>query len=291
MKPLNLTSTVAALAAAFTLAQTSRAADAPAESWIDQAISPVANPLFFESPFIQSEVRPIFAYHNIDDTFVGGFVRYYALQVRYAVNDRLAIIATKDGYIELRPDAVVPAADGWADIGAGLKYAVIDDREANFILTPGLKFEFPAGQSRVLQGNGDGEFNVFVSAAKGWDRLHVSGTFGARVPVDFDEETASLHYALMVDYYTCQWFIPFVALNGFTWLSEGDTALTGNIEGFDLVNFGSNNVRGETQLTFAVGARSRLCKWADLGFAYERCFTTPKGLFDDRYTFDMIVRF
>lgn len=291
MKSLKLTSAVAALAAAFTLTQSIAAAEAPAESWIDQTISPVANPLFFESPFIQSEVRPIFAYHNIDDSFVGGFVRYYALQVRYAVNDRLAIIATKDGYIQLRPDSVVPADEGWADIGAGLKYALIDDREANFIVTPGLKFEIPAGDDEVLQGNGDGEFNLFVSAAKGWGKFHVTGTFGGRIPIDTDEETASLHYAVMVDYYVCNWFIPFAGINGFTWLSDGDTALTGNIEGFDLVNFGSNDVKGETQLTFAVGARSRVCKWADLGFAYENCITTPKGLFDDRFTMDMIVRF
>lgn len=78
---------------------------AQAEDWTAQAIAPVTNPLFFESPLIQNEVRPIFAYHRLDNTLLGTdvSVRVYAVQLRYAVNDRLAIIATKDGFIEVNP--------------------------------------------------------------------------------------------------------------------------------------------------------------------------------------------
>ena len=57
------------------LAPGARGADAAEASWKDRAISPVANPLFFESPLIQSEVRPLFLYHKIDDEFIGGFAR------------------------------------------------------------------------------------------------------------------------------------------------------------------------------------------------------------------------
>jgi hypothetical protein len=260
------------------------------ESWMDRAITPVANPLFFESPFIQSEVRPLMVYHNIDDSFIGGHVRVYAVQARWAVNDRLAIIATKDGFIELKSDVRALHSDGWADIGLGVKYALIDDRESNFILTPGVKFETTSGSRRVLQANGNGEVNAFVSAAKGWGDFHLTGSVGGRIPIDFDEETASLHYSLQADYYTCQWFIPFVALNGHTVLSEGD-GLPLDFEGYDLINFGASDASGFTQLAFGVGFRSRLCKWADLGFAYEKGITSPKGLFDDRYTVDLVVRF
>jgi hypothetical protein len=39
-------------------------------------------------------------HHRLDSGFVvGGSVNVYAVQLRYAVNDRLAIIATKDGCI------------------------------------------------------------------------------------------------------------------------------------------------------------------------------------------------
>ncbi len=239
---------------------------------------------------IDSEIRPIYVYHNISDSFIGGFARVYALQVRYAVTERLAIIATKDGYIQLRPHVASLNAEGFADIGAGLKYALIDDKEHNFILTPGLKYEAPSGAKQVFQGNGNGEVDLFVSAMKGWDNFHVTASVGGRVPLDFDKETSSLHYSLQLDYYTCQWFIPFAVMNGQTVLSEAK-ALPFNVEGFDLINFGSSNAEGFTQVAVGGGFRSRVCKQADVGFAYEKGISTPKGIFDDRFTVDLIVRF
>jgi hypothetical protein len=260
------------------------------ESWIDKAISPVANPLFFESPFIQSEVRPLFAYHQIDDSFIGGYARVYAVQLRYAINDRLAIIATKDGYIQLRPNVPGLDGEGWADLAAGVKYAIIDDRENAAILTAGVKFEIPTGEADVFQNNGDGEFNLFVSGAKGYGNFHISGSVGVRLPIDMNAENAFLHYSIMLDYYTCKWFIPFVGLNGMTCLTEASNTPF-NVEGFDIINFGASNAGGFNQIVLAAGFRSRVTDWADLGFAYETCMTSPKGIFDYRFTTDFIVRF
>lgn len=266
------------------------ASDGMSAGWKAQAISPVANPLFFESPLIQSEARPLFLYHKISDDFIGGFARVEAVQLRYAVNDRLAVIATKDGYIQLRPRAAVPRADGWADIGVGLKYALVDDEKHQFILTPGFKFELPTGNRRVFQGNGDGEFNAFLSAMKGWGRVHATASIGGRVPVDFDKETSSLHYSFQLDCHVCQWFIPFAVVNGQTVLSEGKTTAFG-VEGFDLINFGDSKSEGFTQVAVGGGFRSRLCKRSDIGLAFEKGVTSPKGLFDERFTVDLIVRF
>lgn len=265
---------------------------ADSDDWKAKTISPVTNPLFFEDPQVNSEIRPIFVYHQLDDDFLtgGGNVRVYAVQARYAVTDRLAIIATKDGYIEFNPKAALPKADGWADIGAGLKYAVIDDKENQFILTPGFKFELPTGNQRVFQGNGKGEWDVFVSAGKGFNDLHLTANTGVRLPNDWSEETASAHYSLQLDYYTCQYFIPFIAANGFTVLSEADQ-LPLNVEGFDLINFGSSNAEGFTQITLGAGFRSRLLDSLDIGFAFEKGVSKPRGIFDERYTVDMIWRF
>lgn len=267
------------------------AAAAETGDWKDGAISPVANPLFFESPLIQSEVRPIYVYHNIASEFIGGFAQVFAVQARWAVNDRLAIIATKDGYVQIRSKVPALNHDGWADIAAGVKYALIDDREKQLIVTPGLKFEFPWGESDALQGNGDGEFDVFVSAMKGWDKTHLTGSIGARLPLDMDEETASLHYSLQLDYAVCKYFIPFVTMNGFTVLSEGDGPAFGGIEGYDLINFGASDAAGETTLALGVGFRSKVCKHADLGFAWEKAVTSTEGLFDHRFTIDAVIHF
>lgn len=260
--------------------------------WTRSAIAPVTNPLFFEDPQIHSEVRPIFAWHNIDEDFVtqGGAAQLYAIQLRWAITDRLALIATKDGYIHFDPDAALRKTDGWADIAAGLKYALIDDREAQFILTPGVTFEAPSGSTRVLQGNGDGAWNAFVSAGKGFDNLRFVANIGAIIPNNFSEETAQLHYSAQVDYTSCPYFIPCVAVNAFSILSEGDQ-LPLSVEGFDLFNFGSTEAKGFTQAVAGVGFRSRLLSCLDLGFAYEFPITGPEGLFGDRFTVDFIWRF
>jgi hypothetical protein len=262
-----------------------------ADDWKSKAIEPVTNPLFFEDPLINSEIRPLVIWHNIDKSFItgGGDVRVYAAQIRYAVTDRLAIIATKDGYIDMDP-ALGKDTDGWADLAAGLKYAVIDDDEKQLVVTPGIKFELPSGNQNVFQGNGSGEGDVFVSAIKGFGNFHVVGSAGVRMPLDMDKETMSAHYSLQLDYYTCQWFIPFVAGNAHTVLSDAK-ALPLNIEGFDLINFGSSGAEGETQVVLGAGFRTRLHAKVDFGFAYEFGATKPKGLFADRYTLDFIFRF
>lgn len=259
-----------------------------AEDWKTKTISPVANPLFFEDPQINSEVRPVFAYHEISDDFVDGFARYYALQLRYAITDRLAVIATKDGYIQLRIPGL--REDGWADIGAGLKYALIDDKENQFILTPGFKIELPTGNRDVFQGNGKGEWDVFVSAGKGFDNFHILANAGVRLPNDWDEETASMHYSLHFDYYVHQYFIPFIAASGHTVLSEAERTPF-DVEGFDLINFGAAEAKGRTQVVFAGGFRSRLIEDVDVGVSYETSLTRPEGLFENRITADLIWRF
>lgn len=263
-------------------------------SWLDRAVSPVVNPLFFEDPHINTEVRPIFAYHNIDDDFLagGGFVRYYAVQLRYALNDRLAIIATKDGYIDTHfSDAPSLSDEGWANLGFGVKYALIKDEAKQLIVTPGLKLEVPTGNQDVFQGSGAGEWDLFVSAAKSWGDFRLLANVGARIPNDWDEQTAQAHYSLQAEYYTCKWFIPFVALNGFTVLSEGENPLPLDVEGFDLINFGAPDAGGFTQIVAGAGFRSRVWKHADIGFGYETSITSPRGLFDDRFTVDFVLRF
>jgi len=272
-------------------------------SWLDNTISPVANPIYFEDPRITSEVRPIFMQHYLPDNFyfnggkapLGGDVHLYAVQLRYALSDRLGLIATKDGYIEMRPDHTLSHSYGWADLAAGLKYAVVDDRENQFIVSPGFTLEIPTGNTDVQQGRGAGEWNVFVSAEKGFDTWHLTGNLGFRIPNNFSKNTAQAHYSLQLDYRVCQYFIPFVAANGYTVLTDGDHKLLGavdlNTEMYDLINFGSTKAAGRTQMTLGGGLRSRLLPNLDLGFAYEFGVVEHVGIFDSRITADVIWRF
>lgn len=276
---------------ALTLAAaTSVAAPALADDWLEHAANPVTNPIFFESAQIQSEVRPLFLHHRLDNGFVGGgSVNVYALQLRYAVNDRLAIIATKDGYIDTHTPGIGNRG-GWADLAAGLKYALIKDDANQFQLTPGFTVDLPTGNENVFQGTGKGEWNAFVSALKGFGDFHVSANVGARIPNDMSKNTASLHYSGQLDYYVCKWFMPFVSVNAFTTLN-GAGGLPITSEGFDLINFGSGHANGQTQAAVGGGFRSRVLANVDLGFAYEVEVTSQTDIFKDRFTVDVSWRF
>ncbi len=265
---------------------------APVEAvdWKANTISPVANPMFFEDPVIRTEIRPIFAYHRIDDGFVtnGGHATLYVVQIRYAITDRLAFIATQDGYFSINTGLGVDW-EGWMDLAAGFKYALIDDQANQFILTPGFTYSIPMGSNEVFQGNGDGDLDLFVSAEKGFGDLHVMANAGFRIPLD-DSFSTMFHYSAMVDYYVCQWFIPFVVANGWTVVSEGST-IGLDSEGYDVINFGSSAAGGTTQMTVGGGFRTRLTANMDFGVAYEKAILSPEGLTDDRVTVDLSIRF
>lgn len=259
--------------------------------WKAHTISPVTNPIFFEDPVIRSEIRPIFAYHSIDNNFItgGGHATLYALQIRYALTERLALIATQDGHFDI--DSPGLNVDGWMDLAAGFKYALIDDKKHNFILTPGLTFHIPTGDREVFQGRGGGEWNPFISFAKGFGDLHITGNLGVRIPNSTNEQNVMAHYSLMVDYYTCRWFIPFVTANFWTSLSDGTNVPGLRSEGYDVINFGSGNANGVTQGTVGFGFRSRVLSNVDFGIAYEVAAVRPYGLTNNRLTADLCIRF
>ena len=131
---------------------------------------------------------------------------------------------------------------------------------------------------------------MFVSAEKGFDDFHLTTNVGLRFPNDTDEQSTILHYSLQADYYVCQWFIPFVVANGWTVLADGN-GLPIDSEGYDVINFGSSRSSGTTQMTWAVVSARASSSNVDLGFAYEKAVISPEGLTDDRFTFDVSIRF
>lgn len=277
---------------AGTPALSGKAPTVPVEavSWKDHTISPVANPFFHEDAVIRSEIRPVFVYHNIDDSFLGGGnAQLYALQIRYAITDRLAFIATQDGYFDIQNDAIANP-EGWMDLALGFKYALIDDEANQFILTPGFTFKIPTGDREVFQGRGGGEWDLFIATQKGFGDFHLSSNIGVRLPNNTDENSTFLHYSLMADYYASRWFIPFVAFNAYTVLDDGNN-IGLDTEGYDVINFGSSAANGVTQGTLGVGFRSRILDNVDLGFAYEKAIIEPHGLTEDRFTVDVSIRF
>lgn len=259
---------------------------------LDRMISPVSNPVNFEDPRIQSNLRPIFVYHKLDDRFVtgGGDAKIYALQARFAVTDDLAIIATKDGYIDLNPDDVVAKDEGIADIAAGLKYAAWRNEDSSALLSVGLRYEFPLGDEEVLQGQGDGMINPFLSYAAAFDGWNFMAGTGARLRRD-DSDSSFWDADLHVDFPVGS-FYPLMELNFVHVISAGDRLPIPD-EGFDFFNLGSSDADGKTMVTGAVGTRYRFCDNLDFGIAYQFPVTQGAGsrLNEWRVTTDLIYSF
>ncbi|MBL4682932.1 MAG: transporter [Pseudomonadales bacterium] len=258
-------------------------------------IPPISNPLFNETPFITTELRPIILINEIPDDFVttGGTIKIIAAEIRVALSDRLGFIASKDGYADIDFDAVLPDETGSANISLGLKYAIFSDPSTGSIFTVGLEYEAPIGTLETggidLQGQGDGFIDTFISGATTVGRWGIQGNAGYNKALDDEHDSSLLHLSGHVNYMVNDWFFPTLELNVFTTRAAGER-LPFDFEGIDLVNFGSSNANG-TVTTMAVGARFIFNDNMMFGVAYEAPVSNRKDIMDHRFYFDMVWHF
>lgn len=277
--------------------------------------SPVTMPYLFEDPFITTEIQAAGLYHDFPSgsVFEGGHAVVAAVQARLAITDRLAFIATQDGYTWLRPDnPLVHDHDDFMDLMAGFKYALVVDEENRFLLTPSIRYQIPIGSQRLFQGFGDGGF--LLGTSLGWSpgdrfgidlsKLHAIAATGFFLPIDSDANSTYAHWNVHVGYAATPWLVPFFAFNGIGYLSGGDgdnpidvrgvgdvpldtvqsLLRTGSFEGFDVANLGSRSVAGNHVATFAAGTRFLLGEHWSLAAAYERAISDRRDIFDQRGT-------
>jgi hypothetical protein len=164
-------------------------------------IEPITNPVFFEDPRSMTRLRVWFMNQMIPEHSIlaGGDLQVFAAQATVALNERFALIAQKDGYIQIQPDSGLDV-EGWGDIATGVKYVIIRDPCNQFILSGGVLYEWSNGSRDVWQGNGDGMWNFFLSAGKELGRTHVIGNAGYHQPNNSSQESTWVHYSLHVDY-------------------------------------------------------------------------------------------
>ena len=272
-----------------------------------QARRPISNPTLFDLALPGTNVHPIFIYHGLPNSVslangatapLGGDVEVYALQFEIALNDRLSIVATKDGYIDMNPDATLTDESGFANLGAGVKYAFILDPSTGTAVSGTATVEVPTGNSDVFQGQGKGAVNLILNGLKLVDQWQFAGSVGAHVPFSHDQSTSSF-VSTHVSYEVCKWFTPLVELNWFHVWDAGDndtlTAVSGlvDFEGNDFFNLGAANSHENRDLvTAAFGFRSRITDQIDIGAAYEIPLTNDEeSLWDERVTVDLIWKF
>lgn len=260
-------------------------ANAPAEH---RFVHPVTAPYFHEDSFVTTDVRAWYVYHDFPKASAigGGHTDVAALQVRVALLDNLQFVAYKDGFATFNSGAV--SADGFMDIGAGVKWSFLQDWENQFHAAVGVGYEIKAGSGTVLQN--DEEFRLWGSVNKGFDRLHLGGTVNLFLAPDDRAPLGDSHHVswhLHADYRVCDWFSPVVELNGYHILDEGTIALP--FSGVDVANLGGN--KSEDVVTIGIGAEFRPMDQLQIRAAYETSLTDQNDLFGWRWTLSLIWSF
>jgi hypothetical protein len=262
------------------------------EAGFTHYVAPVSSPIFNETPYITTEIRPMWIHQEIPGSFAtgGGDIDGLAAQIRVAITDRLGFIATKDGWADVDFDGVLQSEDGALNLAFGLKYAVVAQAETNSLVTVGIKYEAPAGDIKSsgirLQGQGDGLIDLFVAGARTFGPLGLEANVGTQIAMDGDDDMSFAHYSLHVDYEVLERIYPLLEINGFSPIDDGNRTNVG-ANGLDLVNLGSGNA--STVVTFAPGVRVRLHEHADFGFAYEVPMTDDQDLMNWRVTTDFVL--
>ncbi len=277
-----------------------------------KARRPMTNPTLFDLALPTTNIHPLFLQHRLPshvnttsgNLALGGDVQLYALQFEIAMSERLSVVATKDGYVDMNPNATFSKQEGFANLGAGLKYAFLLDPDAGRVLSGTATFELPTGNSDVFQGEGDGLANLIVSGLQMHDTWQFAGAAGLQVPFDSEQSTEGW-ISTHISYDVCDWFIPLVELNWIHVLDAGNgggnypSQASGGVpsiakfEGGDLFNIGAANAGSNRDfVSAAVGFRARLTDNADFGVAYEVPLTDNEdSLMEDRITLDLVWKF
>ena len=193
----------------------------------------------------------------------------------------------------MEPESLQHILDSaFADVSARLKYNLYRDAQAGRLLTTGLMYEIPMGSQKSLQGNGNAEFNFFVSAGtRLGSRGHWISTSGLREPADDSLENGVFYWSNHWDYRVGRRPIyAFTELNWYNYLSSAN-AFPLPIEGGDLFNLGSPGITGNDLVTSAIGLKARPKRNVEAGLAWEFPVTERKGLMDNRLTLDFIIRY
>ena len=280
------------------------------------AFGPMGMPFLFEDPHITTGLNLVYLWHEFPENsaFRGGDLQLVALQIRLALTDRIAFIATKDGLVFHRPDNPIVEDDtGFFDMTIGFKGALVDLPERDFLLSAAVRYEIPLGNEPLYQGYGDGVFIPSASFRWGLADLGVAnanlvGSLGGQVPLDRKANSQSLFYKVHVDYgfevnhSVVEYVVPFLELNGIHYTKGGDgtnpihlqgggtlpvstvqAALgTGPFEGVDVANIGSPNIAGKDLVVIGGGIRFPT-KWGiSFGVLYEEPVSKREDLFGRR---------
>ena len=276
------------------------------------AIRPITAPTVFDLAVPRTQVHGIYIHQSLPATInttvnpnlpLGGNFSLYALQFEIALDERTSIVATKDGYIDFNPENTLAPTSGFANLGLGLKRALIYHPEDQYLVSGIATVELPTGDSEVWQGNGNGALNLNLASLRIYDNLQLASNLGLHIPFE-DAQSLTGSVSLHASYEVTPFFIPLIELNWFhvfdegngtsTFDSQGGSLVSGvtRFEGGDLINLGAANGADHDIVTLGVGFRSKISESSTLGLAYEiPLMDDENNLMESRFTLDFIYHF
>ncbi len=251
-------------------------------------IEPVTNSVFFEDPRSRTRLRFLFINQTIPESnpvLAGGDFQVYGLQATFAINERLSVLAQKDGWVNLQSDGL-PNSEGWANLGTGLKYVLVRDVENQFIVSTGFMAEWDNGSGDVFQRQGGTIWTPFLTAGKEIGcGTHVVATTGFHL-AEKNYNSDSFYYSLHVDHALTDNLYGLIEMNGIHYINNGD-GLPVPFEGGDLINFGSPAANDYYLLTMAFGGTYKISDNWQTAAAYEIPLASEGSIFDERLTFTL----
>ncbi len=255
---------------------------------------PVGNPLYFESPVIETQMKIIYMWHDFpsNSQIGGGELNMLAFPFRIALTDRLQVMVWKDGYTDLNA-GILSEGSGWNDLGIGLKYAFIQSEAHELMAAGGVKWEMHNGSFGALQGGpaDANELDFFLTMAKGWGRFHVMADAGWRCPMNRNYGNHIIHWDVHTDYEVLPdilpGFFPLFEVHGLHYISDADRMPLA-VGGLDVTNLGSYDVACSFVMWGDIGFRWKLTPNASIGAAYGFPLVNPStDTFNQRVTVDV----
>lgn len=251
---------------------------------------PLDSPLYFEDPFINTDIRPIILHHEFPESSLlgGGDLTILAVQARLAVTDRLAIIATADGHADLEADAL-PQDEGYNDLAAGIKYAFYVNKEKMSIMSAGLRWRLSNGSRGLFQGIED-EISVFVNGAKQYDKLYVIANLTGRLTTHGSQGNDSVSWNVNASYKVTETFSPLIEYHGFLYTSNGNRL---NVRDglLDYGNLGAADVRGSMAHWGMLGFRWEVKPGVSFGMGYGTRLRNDNDIYDRRIVANLVFTF
>jgi hypothetical protein len=185
---------------------------------------------------------------------------------------------------------------GFSEVWLGPKYTFLRNENTNTLGAVGLTFQIPAGPRKVFQNTGDLSLVPYLSLGQNFWRtsygsVNALGTLGYSLATDNKRsEYFFLSAHLDYDVANLHKFYPLIELNWTQFTVSGTTTNLG-FEGRDLINFGSANIAGNTNLTLATGFRYKFSEAIQMGLGTEWPIVGRRDLMDFRLTADLIFRY